>query len=118
MMFVLIFFAVGVVGVLTGLAFANLRRDSAAPWVESQRPTELERRLARLEQAAEESGRAMERLEEGQRFLLTALTERGDAHPSTARRALAPGEHPAASPHDAEPQDPTIPHVPPNERRS
>lgn len=114
-MLVLLIFAVGVV---CGVAFASLRRGGGAPsWVESPRPLELERRLAHLEQAAEESGRAMERLEEGQRFLLNALTDQRIDHPSAPRRALAPGEHQAAPPRNPSTDDIPTPPAPPNERR-
>lgn len=102
--FLLMVFAVGMV---CGIAVSVLRRagDVSSQFGATPRPLELERRLARLEQAAEDSARAMERLEEGQRFLLNALTARGDsAHPSP--RALAPGEHPAAPASEA-PASPT-----------
>jgi len=84
--------------------------DSGSQWGGTPRPLELERRLARLEQASEDTARAMERLEEGQRFLLSALTERGESSEG-AQRTLAPGEHRPVSP-------PETPSSPPGERRS
>lgn len=110
----LVVFAVGAVfgAVLTAARQGAL----SSPWGEPQRPGELERRLARIEQAAEETTRAVDRLEEGQRFLLNALTARGDADPRAVRRSLAPGEHPAIAPHDHD-LAAEAPREPPGERR-
>lgn len=98
----MIFLLFFIVGFVAGVVLASVRRPSGeSAWIEGHRSAELDRRLAKLEQSAEEGGRAMERLEEGQRFLLSALTSRS----GSGSRTLAPGEHRAASPPDQEPED-------------
>ncbi len=101
----LLFPLVLLIGIALGWIIASARSASAPPWITEHRPGEADRRLARMEQAAEETVRAVERLEEGQRFLLSALTDRqqprviGDGSTASAPLPSASDDPPAGEPH-------------------
>jgi hypothetical protein len=71
------------------LAFAFINRHSSHAL-----PTDLERRLARIEHAVESTAIEVERIEESQRFLTRTLTERlaskSASESSLAGRVITP----------------------------